>query len=175
MVATGSSVILRSMCRHLRGRQVPQSSRKQDVVGPQSTQRVDELTNGALHAATSLSNLQSTEAGPEMQQSAASMQSDAANSNTELSRNPAADQNIDEACNGRQVSDQHTSALRSAQTGSAAKHRRHVKYFQEKQVPCVTGWWEVTCAFMAVFLLPLIAVVPFSTTAERPDSHFGQL
>ena len=49
-----------------------------------------------------------------------------------------------------------------------------VKYFQRKQLPWLTGGWEYAAAFMAVFLLPLISIVPFSTTIERPDASFGQ-
>lgn len=44
-----------------------------------------------------------------------------------------------------------------------------VRYFEDKKLSLLTGWWESAAAFSAVFLLPLISVVPCSTTAVRDD------
>ena len=44
-----------------------------------------------------------------------------------------------------------------------------VRYFERKKVPALMGWWESACAFGAVFLLPLISIVPCATTAVRDD------
>jgi hypothetical protein len=56
------------------------------------------------------------------------------------------------------------------ESGRAGNVREEgVKYFKQKACPLLTGWWEGTAAFSAIFLLPLIAVVPCSTTAVRHD------
>lgn len=52
---------------------------------------------------------------------------------------------------------------------SGEARRGGVRYFERKRVPALTGWWESACAFGAVFLLPLISVVPCATTAVRDD------
>lgn len=46
-----------------------------------------------------------------------------------------------------------------------------IKYFRRKRCPALTGWLESAAAFSAIFLLPLIAVVPCSTTAVRGDDE----
>ena len=162
------------LCRHLRDRLMPQkNSNQQSLVPSCGTLRVDQLNNGAPHAAMCVNSLDSTEASQAMQQFAASMPSNAAQPDAELGTSSIAGQVAGEAYNTSQP--QGRCKSRAAMSRSAAQQTGHVKYLQKKQVPWLTGWWETTCAFMAVFLLPLISVVPFSTTAERPDSNFGQL
>lgn len=109
-----------------------------------------------------------------MQRPAGLTPSDAAPPDSEQGIPCIAGQGAGEACNASQPIDQRRATVRAAKLCSAAQDVGHVNYFQKKQVPWLTGWWECTCAFMAVFLLPLISIVPFSTTAERPDGHFGQ-
>ncbi len=163
------------LCRHLQHRLTPQiPSKQQAPVSPQSSQRGVRLSDGAVHPATSLNGPQSTEARQVAQQAAASIPSDAAQPDSKQGIPCTAGQGADEASNPSQSREEQRSGVGAAELCSAAQHAGHVRYFQRKQAPWLTGWWECTCAFMAVFLLPLISIVPFSTTAERPDSHFGQ-
>ena len=150
------------------------SSKQQALLSTQSSQRGVSLSDGTSHPATSLNGPQSTEARQATQQSAASIPSDAARPDSEQGIPCANGQGTDEARNPSQSGEEQRPNLRAANACSGSQHAGHVRYFQRKQVPWVTGWWECACAFMAVFLLPLISIVPFSTTAERPDSHFGQ-
>ena len=129
--------------------------------------------NGNAHLATSQNGLQSTEGSQAVQQAAASTPNDAPQLHSERCEPSVAGQG-DEACDATQPIDQDRLSSGIAKTCPAAQQMRYAKYLQKKKAPWLTCWWESTCAFMAVFLLPLISVVPFSTTAERPDSHFGK-
>ena len=44
-------------------------------------------------------------------------------------------------------------------------------YFKRKRAAWLTGGWETAAAFGAVLLLPLVSVVPCSTTALREDAE----
>ena len=48
------------------------------------------------------------------------------------------------------------------------------RYFRRKRAAWLTGWWESAAAFGAVCLLPIVSVVPCSTTAERDDEDSGE-
>ena len=147
----------------------------QTPVSPHSSQRVIRPSDGAVHPATSQNGLQSTEVSQGVQQSAALMPSHAPPLDSEWCQPSVAGQGAVEACDASQHTDQHRPSLDTAKLCSAAQQQvRYAIYLQKRKVPWLTGWWDCTCAFAAVFLLPLISVVPFSTTAERPDSHFGQ-
>ncbi len=163
------------MCRHLQRRLAPQTASKQQAqVSAQTTQRGVRLSDDAVHPATSVNGPHSTEARQGVQQSAASIPTDAERPDSEQGIPCTASQGAEEGNVPSQSRGEQIPTLRAADSCSSAQHAGNVRYFQRKQVPWLTGWWECTCAFMAVFLLPLISVVPFSTTAERPDSHFGQ-
>ena len=49
-----------------------------------------------------------------------------------------------------------------------------VQYFRQKRAAWLTGWWESAAAFGAVCLLPLVSLVPCSTTAQRDDEDLGE-
>ena len=166
---------LMASCRHLQRRLGPQMSNKQQAsVSAPSSQRGTGLSDGAARPATSPNKVHSSEAGQGMQRPAGLIPSKAAQRDSGQGKPCAVGQGADEACGASQPTDQRRATMRAAKLCSAAQDVGHANYLQGKQVPWLTGWWEYTCAFMAVFLLPLISIVPFSTTAERPDSHFGQ-
>ena len=165
----------RALCRHLEGRLISQSiSRQQLPVSTHSPQRAVRPMNGSVLSATSQNGLQSMDVSQAEQQAAASMPNEAPQLDSEQCEPSVAGQGADEACDATRPIDQHRPSSGIAKPCPAAQQIRYAKYLQKKKVPWLTCWWESTCAFMAVFLLPLISVVPFSTTAERPDSHFGQ-
>jgi hypothetical protein len=81
-----------------------------------------------------------------------------------------AQQNGAAACNGSSESEAAHSPRESEGGSSGNAHAlQRVKYFRSKRAAWLTGWWESVAAFGAVLLLPLVSIVPCSTTAVRDD------
>lgn len=166
------------LCRHLQSRLLPQVASKQSLASTDSAEKRDRLPNRA--SCLPVETMHPSAAA--VQQSVPLTSSDTAGLGPEQGSLSDMSQGGEEACRSGQATDHHgstpmaiwhSSESAAARYGSA-QQRGRVKYFQRKQLPWLTGWWESACAFMAVFLLPLISIVPFTTTAERPDSQFGQ-
>ena len=177
--AAGSVCVL---FRHLQGRLLPSQFCKQQ--GPLSVEAASETRrpmNGfALHPAA-MNGCDSTGAPHEASHhcsepgklSAHFCSVDEHKKDTEQRRVPMAGQGAEGPFEGNaSVKSSRGGASRGGvESAISAKHAESMKYLQKKPLPWLTGWWEVSAAFLAVFLLPLISVVPFSTTTERPNSR----
>ena len=169
-------------CRHLQGRLVPSSlCKQQGTLSVEATSKTTRPTNGMAPHPAAMNGCNSTGAPHEDSHhcsepgklSVPLWSVNVHERDTEQSRVLMTEQGTQGRIEG--------SALVEASRGTAsgggvlsaisAKQTGNTKYFQKKHLPWLTGWWEFSAAFMAVFLLPLISVVPFSTTTERPDSR----
>ena len=64
-------------------------------------------------------------------------------------------------------------SLPASSTGGIthAQHPPRIRYFERKRLPMLTWWCEAASAACAVFLLPLIALVPCGTSEPRDILH----
>ena len=170
------------LCRHLQGRLVSSSPCKQQrPLSVEATSKTSRPMNGSAPDPAAMNGCDSTGAPHDDSShcsepgklSAPFRSADEHRQGTEQTRDSMAGQ-------GALVAPESKASLEASRGVSSggglvsaisAKQTQRMKYFQKKPLPCLTGWWEFSAAFLAVFLLPLISIVPFSTTAERPDSH----
>lgn len=108
-------------------------------------------------------------------ESAAHSENDAAAANAGVTGRPASHASADggsvDRNGGAAAGGSSGERVRHGESGGAGREgaRGEVRYFEKKKAPALTGWWESAAAFSAVMLLPLISVVPCSTTAVRED------
>lgn len=165
-------------CRHLRGRLSRRASGP-TLVGSDSASslpladvEVSQASSRGLDAA-SISEPQQTAAagatGREDPVAEAEVESAAASGrpHTPMSANGIAGEQRERRAIESTEQNRKSDAGEEVVSGEA--RRGGVRYFERKKVPVLTGWWESACAFGAVFLLPLISIVPCATTAVRDD------
>ncbi|CAK0786710.1 hypothetical protein CVIRNUC_009924 [Coccomyxa viridis] len=179
---SGTQAAVDAFHRHLQGRLVSSSPCKQQrPLSVEATSKTSRPMNGSAPHPAAMNGCDSTGAPHDDSSqcsepgklSAPFRSADEHRQGTEQTRDSMAGQ-------GALVAPESKASLEASRGGSSggglvsaisAKQTQRMKYFQKKPLPCLTGWWEFSAAFLAVFLLPLISIVPFSTTAERPDSH----
>ncbi|BDA49996.1 Sterol 3-beta-glucosyltransferase [Coccomyxa sp. Obi] len=176
----GTQAAVDSFHRHLRGR-LPQRASAPTLVGsdsasslPLADAEVSQATCRVLDAASISGPQQTAAAGATGREDAVAVAD--IESGVGMSGRPhtpmSANGNVTGEQRGRRGSgsmeqDRESNAREEMVSGEVRSGG--VRYFERKKVPVLTGWWESACAFGAVFLLPLISIVPCATTAVRDD------
>ncbi|CAL8465481.1 g5017 [Coccomyxa elongata] len=180
----GTQAAVDSFHRHLRGR-LPRRTSGPILVGSDSASslplaevEVSQASGRGLDAASISESQQTAAAGTTGREDAvAGAESESAAANDSVSGRPhtpmSANGTVGEQRERRDIESSSMEQNRENDAGegvvSGEARRGGVRYFERKKVPVLTGWWESACAFGAVFLLPLISIVPCATTAVRDD------